>query len=419
MATEVSVLYKKGIIMKNKKVIVFTAIIVLLGLSSVLSAKASSIPEPFRGQDKNSKISISYDDLSQLLKISVMNLGKSKRAKSPDSKAKIGSRMKSKKQSIYTALEGNRFLFRNFKNDENKAVLTRIRKSLERVPDEVAMSDLNAREQLAFWLNLYNVSLLEQLVAIYPKKDIEDELYSKKGIMQKKFLQVSGLKLSLNDIHKNIILGKFKANPLVIYGLFQGTIGGPNIRNMAYTGDNVIKQLRQNATNFVNSNRGTYKDKKGVLRISNFYDINRQFFPNFKTDIKKHLAYYSDNNYSTFIENAKKVKTNINVTNIADLMGGHREISSSAATNQAAFLGSAAAQGMDQSVMAGCGEGACSGFADPSTGTKSDAYRSLSVDFGRYSPEEMALLLALKENRNINAGKVIIEESKKSKDEES
>lgn len=384
--------------------------IIIVAMASALSAKTANVPEPFRGQDKDSKISINYDDFSQLLKLTVLDMGKSTRAKAPATKAKIGSRMKSKRQSIYTAIEGNRFLFDNFRDDDNKAVITRIRQSLEKVPDEVAMSDLNAREQLAYWLNLYNISLIEQLVAIYPKKDIEDELYGKNGIMQNKFLTVSGIKLSLDDIHKQIILGKYQANPIVIYGLFQGIIGGPNIRTTAYTGESVIKQLRHNADNFINSNRGTYKGKKNTLRVSTFYDRNREFFPDFNKSIKKHLAYYLDSNYRDYIDDTKKFKTNIEANGIVDLMGGQRQISSSAATNQAAFLGSAAASGMNSDMIAGCSEGGCSGFSDPSTGIKSEAYRSLAVDFGRYSPQEMELLLALKRERKGKTGKVLISE---------
>ena len=369
-----------------KSITRLSTILILLSISVNAFAKKNIVPEPFRGQDNKSTISISYDDYSEVLRYSVLDLGKSKRAKSTKTVASIGSRVKKKRESVYTALEGNRFLFRNFKTAENKAVITTIRKSLEKVPDEVAMSMLNAREQLAFWLNLYNISLIEQLNEIYPKLDIEDELYGSNGIMNRKTLMVSGVSLSLNDIHKKIILGKFSGNPLVIYGLFQGTIGGPNIRKTAYTGATVIKQLRKNAAEFINSNRGTYKSKKQTLRVSSFYQRNEHLFPNFKEDLRRHLSPYMDDNYSSFLDSAKKIKANIKVNKIADLNGGQRERSSSAATNTAALLDSAAAQGMDPNLVAG-GEGSGGGFVNPSTGITSGTYHSQTVNYGRFSPE--------------------------------
>jgi len=415
---DINWLHQLGFTMKNNKhklaIIITSFLIMMTGINSNLVAKSNTVPEPFQGQNKDSKISISYDDYSYLLRMSVLALGKSKRAKAPKTVAKIGSRSKAKRQSIYTATEGNRLLFRNFKTDENKAILTKIRKSLEKVSDEVAMSELNAREQLAYWLNLYNISLIEQLVDIYPQKNIEDALYSKKGIMQNKFLTVSGIKLSLDDIQNKIIHGKFPNSPLVIYGLFQGTIGGPSIRNSAYTGDSVIKQLRQNASEFINSNRGTYKGKKGTLRVSSFYDMNSHLFPDFKNDLKKHLSPLIDDNYSQFLDTAKRIKPNIKVLTIADLIGGQRKYSSSSATNEAAFLGSAAAQGTHQ-TFPGQEEGSKGGFVNPSTSITSEAYRSLSVDFGRYDPEELKTLLALKDNTSINKGSVIIKEEAEKK----
>jgi len=398
----------------SKKFYKVTCLSIAVLVSANVYANTQNIPEPFRGQDKNSTISINYDDISNILQLSVLDMGKSKRATAPKNTAQIGTRYKNKRKKVYTALEGNRFLFKNFTTDRNRKILTNIRTSLEKVPDEVLMSQLNSREQLAYWLNLYNISLIEQIVAIYPKRNLEHELYGKNGIMDNKFLKVSGIELSLNDIHEKIILGKFSANPIVIYGLFQGTIGGPNIRSMAYTGKSVIKQLRQNATEFINSNRGLFADKKGRLRVSSFYELNRDFFPDFESDLKKHIRPYIDDNYINYFEQADNIKANIKDMGIVDLEGGQRRISSSAANNKAAFLGSAKAEGMIN--VAGPG----GGFVNPSTGLTSEFYDSLTVSYGRYSPQEMELLMALYKERKPHSGKILINEAKeketKSKD---
>ena len=410
---------------KKPRIEVMIMTLIFLTLSSLgLTAELKKVPEVFRGQDNQSKIEINYDDLSEILKLSVLDMGMSTRTRARKTTAKIGTRFKSKRKS-YTAFEANRFLFENFDTANNKLVLTAIRESLERVPDEVPMSMLNAKEQLAFWLNLYNVSLLEQLVAVYPKRNIEDLLYDN-GIMDSKILEVSGMKLSLNDIHQNIILGKFSTSPVVIYGLFQGTIGGPNIRTKAYTGKSVIKDLQNNATEFINSNRGTFEDKKGSLRVSSFYDTNRHLFPDFNKDLKKHLSLYINDKYAKHLQQAKRFKTTIKDMNIVSMSGGEREFSSSAATNQAAFLASSGRpevtgvqthfDGVEFTTenvgnLAGGGPGNA-GFINPAASITEEGYSALTANFGRYSAQQMELLKELNRKRKLKEGVISVTEDK-------
>ena len=74
-------------------------------------------------------------------------------------------------------------------------------------------------------------------------------------------------------------------DPLIIYGLYQGNIGGPNIRRTAYTGKDVYRALKNNATEFINSNRGTYSKDERVFEVSVLYDRNRAYFPDFDADL--------------------------------------------------------------------------------------------------------------------------------------
>jgi len=370
------------------------SLIVITGSTFPIFATIDATPEPFRGQDNDSTIKINYADYTELLKFSVLEMGRSNRAKAPKSTARIGSRIRSKRHA-YTAMEGNRFLFKNFQNNENKQFVTAIRKSLQLVPNEVPMSLLNAREQLAYWLNLYNISLIEQLIDIYPKKNIEGSLYETAGIMDNKFIKVSGITLSLNDIHQNIISTKFKANPIVMYGLFQGTIGGPDIRTSAYTGELVIKQLRQNANNFINSNRGTFKGEKSTFRVSSFYERNRQFFSDFEGELKTHLTYYLDKNYVQHLHSSDKFKTDVKDMSIADLTGGQRKFSSSAATNPAGLLGALGGQTLHESGNSGEAAIGNIGFLMSNLAEQ-------SVNFSRFSPDTMKMLVKMKAKNNQN-----------------
>jgi len=388
---------------KNYNNLYFTiSIIATMFLSSTISASMNTTYEPFRGQDENSSLSINYADYSMLLSKSVIDLGMSNREKAPKVRAKIGSLVKPKRK-VNTGLEGNRFQYELFNNKNNVLLLTNMRKSLENVPEEISMSMLNSKEQLAYWLNLYNISLIEQLVTLYPRRNIESELYGSNGILDKKVLKVSGIDLSLNDIHQNIIIAKFGMNPIVMYGLFQGTIGGPNIRNKAYTGKLVMSQLTNNATQFINSNRGTYQGMKKTFRVSTFYNRNNLLFPDFKNDLRNHINAYLNDDYKQKLESSNRRRVNIKNNSIADLKGGQRRLSQASSSNAAILLGALAS-------------GATSGAAGQhATGNidflVSNMAENVSTStYSRFSPDTVKMLAKIRQKSNENKGTVIIEE---------
>src|SRR5690554_3718758 len=218
--------------------------IVLLAVSAGAGAKMTAVPEPFQSANPDSSFSIKYDDVNGLLNRLVVNTGRSSREKSAPTTAKTGTRMKLKVKRA-TVNEGNRFYYEVFSgDDEAKAVLSHVRKSLEIVPEQVPLGAFSRNEQLAYWLNLYNVTLLDEIVKIYPRRNLKKVLVGKKSILDEKVLTVSGVPLSLNDI-EFILRQNYAGDPLVLYGLYQGIIGGPNIRKVAYTGSNVYAALEE------------------------------------------------------------------------------------------------------------------------------------------------------------------------------
>jgi len=243
-----------------------SAILILTGFLMVFdiaNAANSTVPEPFQRFDADSKYAINYDDLTAMLKTVVVDVGRSSREKAAPSHAATGTRMKaSVKRS--TQNEANRFYYETFEgNDEAQQLLKGIQKSLEQVPTEVSLEYFSRDEQLAYWLNLYNVTVLNEIVQVYPKRNLKKILVGKKSIFSKKLLTVAGIPLSLNDIQYTILKQNYDNNPLIMYGLYQGNIGGPNIRKNAYTGKDVHRALTNNAIEFINSNRGTQsKDEK-------------------------------------------------------------------------------------------------------------------------------------------------------------
>lgn len=365
--------------MKNYCVSVFMT--GLLAVSQVISAD-SAVPEPFREFDENSKYEISYDDLTALLKTVVVDVGRSSRKVAEPTTARTGTLMKSKIKRT-TAEEGNRFYFETFKdNEKGRQLLGTIKASLEQLPAEVSLKYFSRDEQLAYWLNLYNVTILNELVDIFPKSNLKKVFRGKKSILEKPLLNVAGIPLSLNDIQFRILKHNYDS-PLVIYGLYQGIIGGPNIRKTAFTGKDVWRALRNNAMEFINSNRGTYPDsrKESVFQVSSFYDRSRSFFPDFKADLSSHLMEYIEGYERKMLSKASTLKPTINDWTITSLQGSYREFGGSIASNSAALLDSVTSTVMSNNQGPGAATlGASVGYGSSSTASKSPVLPRIDPD---------------------------------------
>ena len=264
-----------------------------------------------------SNVDISYDDWSYVLKATVFEAGRSDRSYAAPPAPGVGRRTV-KGNTSSTRYEGNRLYFPGFKGKNLEAVL-RIRAELAAMPDAVPMAEWTKNQQLAYWLNLYNVTLISELAKRYPEQDLRSLLYGKRGLLDRKLLKVAGVKLSLNDIHHDILLANW-ADPLVIYGLFHGYVGCASIRPEAYTADRVWEQLRNNAAEFINSNRGA-RMRGDVLEVSALYEANAELFPD-EAALRRHIADHADPAFAARVQGAVRIKADVKDYYIADLFQG-------------------------------------------------------------------------------------------------
>ena len=298
----------------------------------------SEVPEPFQGFDATSKHRITYADLNKLLKMVVVDAGRSSRVKAEPTRAKTGTRMKANVKRS-TINEGNRVYYEVFRDDESaRQVLQDLQKTLEGLPTEAPLEYFSRDEQLAYWLNLYNITLINEITKVYPKRKLKKILTGKKSILSRKLLNVAGVPLSLDDIQHIILKQNYDNNPLIMYGLYQGIIGGPNIRKSAYTSANVRRNLGDNAAEFVNSNRGTYAKDEKVFRASSLYDRNRGYFQDFQVDLKKHLLAHLEGKEQGELKVASTIKPDISDWTVTDLYGSYPQLGGSMAGNSAALL---------------------------------------------------------------------------------
>jgi len=335
----------------NRYILFFTFLFYgIFSASAEANAAEPAVPDPFQRFDADSRLTIDYADLNSLLGTVVLDTGRSTRKKAASTHAQTGTRMKMSVNRA-TVNEGNRFLFEIFDdNEENQQVLRTIRDRLEKLPTATPLENYSRNEQLAYWINLYNITILDEIVKIYPEHNLKKLLTGKKSILPMKLLTVAGIPLSLNDIQFTILRNNYENNPLVIYGLFQGIIGGPNIRKSAYSGTYVYGDLVDNAVEFINSNRGTASKNKRVFRVSSLYQRNEMYFNDSDADLTEHLLRYLDLTEHLLryldgeehdeLQAATTIKPDINDWTITDLYGSFRDVGGHFANNNAALSGS-------------------------------------------------------------------------------
>ena len=368
---------------------IFTVILLISGFLSfgaIANTADSTVPDPFKRSDENSKLKIDYTDLDSLLQTVVLNTGRSNREKARHAQSKTGTRMQIKVNRA-TINEGNRFYFEVFENNEkNQKTLLDIRNRLESIPTAVPLEKFSRAEQLAYWLNLYNVTMLEEIARVYPQPGLKKYLVGKEEFLSNKTLLVGGIPLSLNDIQFTILKQNYDNNPLVLYGLFQGIIGGPSIRKQSYTGQYVYGDLIDNAMEFINSNRGTESKNEKVFRVSSLYERNQPYFADFDADLKKHLLEYLEGDELGELQVAKTIKPDIDDWTIPDIFGYQRDLGGSLANNNAALMGAA-------------------------TGNDSSRFAAKGIETRGYSPETLKRLAEVqKKKEEERTGTVTIEE---------
>ncbi|MDX1555906.1 MAG: DUF547 domain-containing protein [Xanthomonadales bacterium] len=393
-------------------------LIVSLVATPILALASNAVPEPFRGHDPDSTFKIQYGDVDAILRTMVVDVGRSTRKKAPEVRAKTGTRMKNKVQRE-TATEGNRFYFEEFKDNEDfKAMLHQVRLSLEAIPDQVPLEQFNRTEQLAYWLNLHNIALIDELVKLYPENDLKKELNGRKSILDQKTLNVSGVPLSLNDIRRTILPANYDRDPMVLYGLYQGVIGGPNIRKRAYTGDTVRRYLQENAEEFINSNRGTDAGN-GVFEVSSMYERNAQYFPNFDVDLRNHLMRFIEGPEKSALMAANTLDPDIDDWTITDVYGSYRQIGGSFTDNKAAMMDSIVSLNpAEEGNGGGAGSAGSTGLPAGTQGGNMSFASSTVVSKtpagNRFSPDVLLHIAELKrkeeETRRLKEGIVTVEE---------
>ena len=287
-------------------------------------AAATSPLAQFTPASERKEHQLDYAHWDEALNWFVVPMGPSTRDGATRVVGETGSRRVYGHDSRYR-LEGNRVAF-SFLTPGMLTALTEYRQDLERIGSELDLTRLPRNEQLAFWLNLHNVAVIEALALSYPLAEPHEGAFgsNKAPLEEAKLVTVRGVELSPRDIREGIVYPNWK-DPKVMYGFWRGVIGGPSIQRLAYTGANVDALLALSAEEFVNSLRGVER-WGGALRVSPIYQEAAPFYFGDKDALRDHLAQYAREDVAKLVSGTPDVRYKSLELDIADLQRGHKDL---------------------------------------------------------------------------------------------
>ena len=151
------------------------------------------------------------------------------------------------------------------------ATVQNIRTQLARVKP----ATLNKKQQLAYWINLYNVNTIATILENYPVasiRDISTDPIIRLNVFKKERVAADGTILSLDTIENQKIREGFH-DPRIHFAINCAAKSCPPIRTEAYDGAHVDAQLDDQVRRFVNANvRVTRDGDKSVVHTTKIMD---------------------------------------------------------------------------------------------------------------------------------------------------
>ena len=143
---------------------------------------------------------------------------------------------------------------------------------LMKLSNAVKVTTADANTYQAFWINVYNLSVIKGLVNQYPIKSPMDQ----SGFFDKVTFQVGGKEVTLNIIENKLLRAEFN-EPRFHFVLVCGAIGCPPLIDEAYRPSALDKQL-QRQTALALNNSEFIKVKKNKVELSEIFKWYKEDF---------------------------------------------------------------------------------------------------------------------------------------------
>ena len=162
---------------------------------------------------------------------------------------------------------------------------------------------LSKGRQKAYWLNLYNATMVLIVVVSQPSESIRT--VDRKNLWVAERFNIAGQKLSLDNIVHGILRPLFK-DERIHFVLNRATLGSANISPLAYTGDNVEELMEQAARDFLQHPRAVDFSDDGLV-LSRLFVWYKSDFGSNVTELKNYLKQYQSPELAEKIEASKRV----------------------------------------------------------------------------------------------------------------
>lgn len=158
----------------------------------------------------------------------------------------------------------------------------------------------NKKEQLAYWLNLYNALAVDLVLKNYPIKSMQDIGYEfNRGPWGKPLIKIAGQPINLNDIEHRILRPIWNSHK-IHFGLNGGSMSDPSILATAFTGDNVTSLLNKSGRDYINHSRGLSL-VNGKMTASSMFSWYEKDFAKDKTKLMKVFAHYAEDRLALYV----------------------------------------------------------------------------------------------------------------------
>lgn len=169
--------------------------------------------------------------------------------------------------------------YRGFITDKEK--LENYLNSLSEVVPEDTWS---VKEQLAYYINLYNAHTVHLILVNYPVKSIKDI----DGPWTTNFIKIGDKELSLGALEHSIL--RKMNEPRIHFAINCASISCPKLLNEAFTAANLDAQLTEVTQGFINSNKNTISHRK--VELSSIFNWFKNDF--FDGELIKYINQYSE-----------------------------------------------------------------------------------------------------------------------------
>ncbi|WP_420404003.1 DUF547 domain-containing protein [Nisaea sp.] len=171
------------------------------------------------------------------------------------------------------------------------------------------VSRLSRREQLPFWVNLYNALTVGLILEHYPVASIRDIDISPgffaDGPWGKTLVAIEGEDISLDDIEHRILRPVWR-DPRIHYAVNCASLGCPDLQAKAMTSANAELFLEDGATAYINHPRGA-RIEGGKLIVSSIYDWFEEDFGDSDAGVIAHLKRYAKDDLAMALESVTRI----------------------------------------------------------------------------------------------------------------